>query len=190
MNNIFTQSYLAKQEETQHRIIKVFLSYSGDSQKYSKAVKSYIQDYVNVSLSDYNVIFSATMFENWVPTLTKGNAEASSLSELEKAHIFISFINKKHGVYREKEINHAIKIFAEQTFSLHDGHVFFKAIPDNELDSEVIKLKTDIEGKLTHSFFKSETELIKKVSQIIIKTVYELRPPQHKEQLLSTGDQV
>lgn len=191
MENFFNQPYSTQQEDNPSRIIKVFLSYSSDCRDICGKVKDYIQDNVNAALSDYNVAFIPKMFDYWPPNLAKGTALSSSLLEVESSHLFICFAFKKHGEIREEEIRHAIKIYKEKTHDMHDVHIFFQEIPKYHVfskeDPRVTKLRKKLEEELTYSCYRAEADLIKKISQIIIKTVFELRPSEHKERLLFNG---
>lgn len=172
--------------------LDVFLSHSSDCLDVCEAVKTYLQDDINNALREYNLTITPIMYENWPPSLRVGNATTSSLAELEISSIVFAFIYKKHGKIRNEEIFYAIQLCKEK--KIQDVHVFFRKVPWFHItreDNQVISLRKKLEENLTHFPYESHEDVIKKVSQIIIKAICEIKKlegaPRPEERLLSGG---
>ncbi len=175
--------------------LPVFLSHSSDCKNICDAVVEYLQNDINTSLRKYNLLIDPIMYENWPPSLKNGTATESSLAELESSSIVFAFIYKKHGEIREKEIFYAIELFKEN--KILDVHVFSRTVPKYHLkkeDKEVKALRERLKEYLTYYPSNTNTDVIKKVSQIIIKAICELKKQEGQtvpdEMLFGSGERL
>jgi len=156
--------------------LDVFLSHSSDCLKICELVKKYLQDDISNALMKYDLNINPIMYENWPPSLKNGTAEQSSLSGVAFSSVLFAFIYKKHGNIRNKEISYAIELFNRN--KIQDVHVFFKKIPKShkrKADKEVNVFRKSLKEDLTYYTYDNDIDVIKKVSQIIIKAICELK---------------
>ncbi len=156
--------------------LDVFLSHSADCREICEVVKDYLQDDINTALRDYALTIQPTMYENWPPSLKNGTATESSLAGVEFSSVVFAFIYKKHGEIRNEEIFHSIELYKQK--QIQDVHVFFKEIPFwhwLKADEKIADLRQKLRESLTYYSYDKDVEVIKRVSQIIIKAVCELK---------------
>lgn len=155
--------------------LNVFLSHSKDCEEICDLVSNYLTKEVNNALRKYSLSVTPIMYENWPPTLKNGNATQSSLAEVEDSSILFAFIYRRHGNIRNDEIEKAISLYKEE--KIQDVCIFFKKTnwPLPREDKEIISLKKKISSELTYKEFSTDVEVIKVVSQIIMKSLCEIQ---------------
>jgi hypothetical protein len=175
--------------------LPVFLSHSNDCKNICDTVVEYLQNDINNSLRPFNLSIDPIMYENWPPSLKSGTASTSSLAGVEISSVVFTFIYKRHGKIRNEEIFYSIELFNQK--KIQDVHIFFKKIPwyhTTKEDEKVTELRRKLEENLTYYSYDSETDVIRKVSQIIIKAICELKKQEGQivpeEMLLGSGERL
>ena len=155
----------------------VFLSHSADCKDICETVKKYINDDVNTALRQFNLTIAPIMYEDLPPNKRFGNATESSLAGVESSSILFAFIHKKHGKIRNEEITYAISL--QEKGLIQDVNIFFRKVPQyfwiRKEDEQVKELKEKLRESLTYVEFETDLDVIKKVSQIIMKAICELK---------------
>ena len=157
------------------RILTIFLSYSSDCKDICQSISSYLTGDMNAALKKYGLNIYPIMYENSHPSSENGGALESSLKDIDSSSILFAFFYKKHGAIIKEEIKHALHLQSKN--SIYDICIFFKKLKcydeifNPRRAKKIVELKKNLMGTLTYKEYSEEVEVIKKVSQIIIKII-------------------